>query len=152
MTILVAKCVICVTPPMTPHPRLGHLNGKIASPHTNCLCVLAGPTKVCWRPPIVSMPILDLHRDDVLLGRGALTVNNEGNKRFRSIVDPWKAEYQAANRKRKNEIAVTVVNEVFQRGGRFLERINESEMQALGLPEHGRAWKVAEMHVALEKV
>jgi hypothetical protein len=98
------------------------------------------------------MPILDLHRDDVLLGRGALTVNNEGNKRFRSIVDPWKAEYQAANRKRKNEIAVTVVNEVFQRGGRFLERFNESEMQALGLPEHGRAWKVAEMHVALEKV
>lgn len=99
------------------------------------------------------MPILEINGDDVLLGRGALTVNNEGNKRFRLIVEPWKVEYQAgANRKRKNEIAISVVNEVLQRGGRFLERVNESEMQALGLPEHCRAWKVAEMNVALEKV
>lgn len=98
------------------------------------------------------MPILDISADDILLGRGALTVHHEGNKRFRSIVEPWKAEYQGANRKRKNEIAVSIVNEVFQRGGRFLERMNDQEMQALGVPEHGRAWKVAEMHVTMEKV
>lgn len=101
---------------------------------------------------ILSMVIFDIQKDDVLLGRGALTVKNEGNKSFRLIVEPWKPEYRLANRKRKNEIAVLVVNEVFRRGGRFLERINENIMNELGLSEHSRAWAVAEMHVALEKV
>lgn len=98
------------------------------------------------------MLIFDILENDILLGRGALTVNNEGNKRFRTIVEPWKTEYRGGNRKRKNEIATIVVKEVFQRNGRFLERVSEEQLRHHGLPEQSRAWKVADTNVAMEKV
>lgn len=98
------------------------------------------------------MLVFDISENDVLLGRGALTVNNEGNKRFRTIVEPWKAEYRGGNRKRKNEIAQIVVEQVFEHNGRFLERVDGEKLQNYGLPVQTRAWKEADMNIAMEKV
>jgi len=65
--------------------------------------------------------------NDVLLGRGGATNNNEGNRRFRAIVADHQKEYLGARKKDKVIIARRIVATVLQNGGRFLKRDRNSD-------------------------
>ena len=67
-----------------------------------------------------------IHSNDVLLGRGGATNNNNGNIRFREIVASKQMVYLDAKKKEKKAIALECVNEVKQNGGRFLKRDDAS--------------------------
>mmetsp|Transcript_15784 Transcript_15784/g.28451 ORF Transcript_15784/g.28451 Transcript_15784/m.28451 type:complete len:544 (+) Transcript_15784:195-1826(+) len=59
--------------------------------------------------------------NDVLLGRGSGANKALGNIRFRELVEHRKAEYKAATNTRKRQIAVEILKQVQERGGRFLQ-------------------------------
>ena len=67
-----------------------------------------------------------IRANDVLLGRGGATNNNNGNILFREIVASRQMEYLDAKKKEKKAIALECVNEVKKNGGRFLKRDDAS--------------------------
>ena len=67
-----------------------------------------------------------IRENDVLLGRGGATNNNNGNIRFREIVASKQIEYLDAKKKEKRSIAQDCVETVKKNGGRFLRRDNAS--------------------------
>jgi hypothetical protein len=80
--------------------------------------------------------VLEVHRHDVLFGRGSGPNDNEGNIRFRDLVAQRKSEYMATNhRQTKAKIAKEIVDQVFLCGGRFLKKIEPAEAASLGLPD-----------------
>ena len=92
-------------------------NGGKASGETTTPYNAARPTAV----------ILELNSNDVIQGRGTGTAVNEGNIRFRKLVNQYKKEYMSADTKRhmKKVIANKVFNEIRSRGGRFLRKVNK---------------------------
>jgi len=60
--------------------------------------------------------------NDVLCGRGGLTNNHVGNKRFRKIVAEYQKEYLEARKKEKTLIARQIVARIKAEGGRFLKK------------------------------
>lgn len=64
---------------------------------------------------------------DVLLGRGGVTNNHEGNKRYRTMVAQHQAEYLAAKKNDKILIARKIVAAVHANGGRFLKQCTSTE-------------------------
>jgi hypothetical protein len=66
--------------------------------------------------------------DDVLLGRGGATNNHIGNRNFRDIVSEHRPEYLEARKLEKINIARKIVSIVNERGGRFLQRNDDSEL------------------------
>lgn len=74
--------------------------------------------------------------NDILLGRGALAIGNEGNVRFRGIIKERKVEYMSTSRRKmKDIIAGEVRAEIARRNGRFIRRIDlgDEQYSALGL-------------------
>lgn len=66
--------------------------------------------------------------NDILLGRGALAIANEGNVRFRSLIKERKKEYMSTSRRKaKDVIANEVRAEIERRKGRFVRRIELSD-------------------------
>lgn len=66
--------------------------------------------------------VTKLEENDVLMGRGALATDFEGNLRLREIVRHRQDEYvRAAKRNRKHRIAEEIIDVVRARGGRFLQ-------------------------------
>lgn len=63
----------------------------------------------------------DFHPNDVLLGRGGVTNNHRGNKRFRQIVALAQPRYLYARKKDKRSFAEAVVDNVQASGGKFLQ-------------------------------
>jgi hypothetical protein len=62
-----------------------------------------------------------LRNCDVLLGRGNGIATWIGNKTFRRIVVSYKAAYRNAYRPEQSIVSKQVIEEVHERGGRFVE-------------------------------
>mmetsp|Transcript_8706 Transcript_8706/g.16588 ORF Transcript_8706/g.16588 Transcript_8706/m.16588 type:complete len:680 (-) Transcript_8706:195-2234(-) len=102
----------------------------------------------------VSAIVLQLNMNDVLMGRGAPAIDNEGNMRFRRIVSARRAEYfAAAKRLDKDQIARQVVSTVRSRGGRFLKKIDGlEEARAQRIQAGENAWIIVDEDTVLTKV
>lgn len=88
--------------------------------------------------------ITTLNPDDVLLGRGPGLAAYEGNMRFRELVEERKEEYTGTTqRKQKSMIAEQVRDEIYSRGGRFLQK--DDDIDSVG------GWYEAEDDVVIEK-
>ena len=60
--------------------------------------------------------------NDVLFGRGTIINNHFGNQRYRMLVDAKKKAFAAEPiRKKKRAMAIAIIAEVQNLGGRFLE-------------------------------
>ena len=92
---------------------------------------------------------------DVLMGRGALATDYEGNLRLREMVRLRQDEYiRAAKRNRKHQIAEEVVQQVKAKGGRFLQGAETVPgLDPRILPRDEAAWLIVEdMNVITAKV
>jgi hypothetical protein len=125
--------------------RGGGKRRSVRAPTTTSATAVPGST-----PQIVD----DVRENDILMGRGAPTINYKGNVSFRELVSTRKAEYTSSGRHRvKDEIARQIIEEIARRNGRFLRRIETTaEAEALGLPNYKKAWIIAEDSIAMEKV
>jgi hypothetical protein len=85
-----------------------------------------------------------------------LRLANSGNVAFRDLVLAKKLDYRQAQRVRaKDDIARRIIDEIANRNGKFLRKIESpAEVKKLGLPEDrvARAWTMAKDDVVLEKV
>lgn len=106
-------------------------------------------------PPII---VSELRPNDVLLGRGAPIIKYVGNVKFRALIKSRKQEYMATRRRvEKDVIALSIINVIGKRNGRFLQRIRPSSRQASVSegPSEGKppsVWKIADRNIAAEKV
>ena len=105
--------------------RSPHSAGRVPSNMSSTASVAAGDVEV----------VTEISQNDVLLGRGAMAIGNEGNIRFRALVRLHQSDYVSTSRRRKKEkIADEVRLTVADRNGRFLRRIeSQQEMQKLGI-------------------
>jgi hypothetical protein len=103
---------------------------------------------------ISSGVVTQLSPNDVLLGRGEPSILNEGNIRFRQLVQSRKLEYlDADKRKIKDWIARQVVQAISFKQGRFLRRITSPvEAMQMGVPEGVKAWVRAHDEAIIQKV
>jgi hypothetical protein len=68
--------------------------------------------------------VTKLSRNDVLIGRGTPSIENEGNIRFRKLVQSRKPEYTSTSKRQvKDWIAWQLVRAISFKQGRFLRRI-----------------------------
>lgn len=103
-----------------------------------------------------------LNDNDVLSGRGPISSENEGNRRYRLLVRSKRREYRRnARRSEKQMIAQSIIDQVHWNGGRFLKKVDRSPgdrrvqtfeelsesdaqkkvMQALREERHGTWWE-----------
>ena len=76
--------------------------------------------------------------NDVLCGRGKISFNHSGNRRFRHVISQSIDEYKAAGSKwEKSLVAAKLVSEIHSTGGRFLKqkKNNEDEWYELSSSE-----------------
>jgi hypothetical protein len=106
------------------------------------------------RSIIASGIITELSQNDVLLGRGEPSIVNEGNIRFRQLVQSRKLEYlDAPKRKTKDSIARQVVQAISLKEGRFLRRISSPvEAEQIGVPKGVKAWVLAHEGAVIQKI
>lgn len=104
-------------------------------------------------PPKIEV-VTELGHNDVLLGRGAGSINYVGNVLFREIVKERRDEYlSTARRQTKDNIARQIVDVVATRNGRFLRKVKtKEERQRLGVVDESNAWIVADNDKMLEKI
>lgn len=94
-----------------------------------------------------------LRLSDVLFGRGSGPNDHEGNIRFRQLVAERKHEYMTTNhRLTKSSIAKEIAGHVFAANGRFMKRVEPSELKELGLPEGSDVWEIVGEDAVMEKV
>jgi len=75
-----------------------------------------------------------LNDNDVLQGRGSGSMQNTGNIRFRTMVEELRPAYVAtSSRKEKAKMITSMVKLIQSRQGRFLQPVNESELEELSL-------------------
>jgi hypothetical protein len=75
-----------------------------------------------------------LNDNDVLQGRGSGSMQNTGNIRFRTMVEELRPAYVAtSSRKEKAKMITSMVQLIQSRQGRFLQRLNDGEVDKLGL-------------------
>ena len=96
--------------------------------------------------------VTTLRSDDVLFGRGSGPNDHEGNIKFRELVGARKEEYMATNhRQTKAKIARSIVDQVLQRNGRFLKKLDASEGAKHGVPEGVDGYIVVDDDTVMEK-
>lgn len=94
--------------------------------------------------------VTKLEENDVLMGRGALATDYEGNLRLRELVQTRQAHYAAATkRSQKHRIAEEIVQTVKERGGRFLQGAETLKDVRVTLPRYEAAWFVVEDEAVL---
>lgn len=88
--------------------------------------------------------VVELHENDVLMGRGSPSAEYPGNMRFRQLVTDRRTEYLKCNRREdKHRIAMEIIDTIHERGGHFLQRITTmEEAERLKVPPRTQAWKV----------
>mmetsp|Transcript_19615 Transcript_19615/g.37094 ORF Transcript_19615/g.37094 Transcript_19615/m.37094 type:complete len:327 (-) Transcript_19615:27-1007(-) len=98
--------------------------------------------------------VYKLASNDVLMGRGAAVIGNEGNRRFRKLIQKFKSEYDATRiRQEKDRIARKIVENIISRGGRFLKKIETPAQMELYKVKAGKtAWAIVQEAVVLQKV
>eukprot|EP00977_Amphora_coffeiformis_P028981 scaffold38143_cov252-Amphora_coffeaeformis.AAC.2 len=81
---------------------------------------------------------------DVLMGRGAMATDYEGNLRLREIVVTRREDYaESIKRSEKHHIADEIVQIVLDKGGRFLESADNIEgIENLHLPRDSVVWLI----------
>jgi hypothetical protein len=107
------------------------------------------------RSIIPSGIVTELNQNDVLLGRGEPSIINEGNIRFRKLIQSRKVEYlDTPKTKTKDLIARQVVQAISIKEGRFLHRMIQSpgEGEPIGVPKGVKAWVRAHERTVLQKV
>lgn len=96
--------------------------------------------------------VMELRPQDVLFGRGSGPNDHEGNIRFRRLVAERKSEYMAtSHRLTKATIAKEIVDQVFAANGRFMKKLEPSELKELGLPEASDVWEIVGDDTVMEK-
>lgn len=89
---------------------------------------------------------------DVLFGRGSGPNDHEGNVKFREIVSQRKGEYMATNhRQTKAKIAKEIVDTVLNNNGRFLKKLEPSEIQKLGFDTEHDLYTIVDDDTIMEK-
>jgi len=68
---------------------------------------------------------LFLPPQDVLFGKGRAINGHVGNQYFRSIIDKHKVNYDDKQKNQKRGVADEIVNNITQRGGRFLVEVED---------------------------
>jgi hypothetical protein len=86
------------------------------------------------KTPLIIAPKLS----DILLGRGKGAQFHAGNIRLRMLMGSFFSEYEGCGRMEKKNVALSVVDEVKRRGGRFLQ-------------EKDGAWKEVDDEVVILK-
>ena len=88
--------------------------------------------------------VTEINDNDVLMGRGFHNAEYEGNRRWQALVLARRAEYwKETSRPERHRIAKEVVQEILNRGGRFLKRvITTKEAEELEVPSRTQAWRV----------
>ena len=95
--------------------------------------------------------VTELNSHDVLFGRGSGPNDHEGNIRFRKLVAERKEEYMATNhRMTKAKIAKEIVDQVFANSGRFLKKMEPTEMKEHNLAGMD-AWVLVDEDTIMEK-
>ena len=90
--------------------------------------------------------------NDVLFGRGSGPNDHEGNIKFRDLVAQRKAEYMATNhRQTKAKIAKAIVDTVFASQGRFLKKLENSDLLKLGFQQGMDVYQVVDDDTVMEK-
>jgi hypothetical protein len=96
--------------------------------------------------------VTELRPCDVLFGRGSGPNDHEGNIRFRQLVAERKSEYMAtSHRVTKATIAKEIVDQVFAANGRFMKKVEPSELKAMGLSEESDVWEIVGDDTVMEK-
>jgi hypothetical protein len=98
--------------------------------------------------------IVELNSNDVLFGRGAPSIGNEGNVRFRRLVQARKLEYiNTGKRQIKDMIARQIIETIAERDGRFVRKIESLvEAEEMGVPSGVGAWVLVDDATVLQKV
>mmetsp|Transcript_4118 Transcript_4118/g.6061 ORF Transcript_4118/g.6061 Transcript_4118/m.6061 type:complete len:434 (+) Transcript_4118:234-1535(+) len=96
--------------------------------------------------------VTELNSNDVLFGRGSGPNDHEGNIRFRALVSERKTEYMAtSHRQTKAKIAREIVNQVIEKGGRFLKKVEPTEAKRMGVSKGVDAWCTVDDDTIMEK-
>ena len=103
---------------------------------------------------VSSEVVFNVSSNDCLMGRGAAVIGNEGNRRFRKLIQKYKAEYDATRiRQEKDRIARRIVDTITSRGGRFLRKIDTPQQaEFFKVPAGKSAWVIVNQLVVLQKV
>lgn len=65
--------------------------------------------------------------NDIICGRGALSIHHPGNQYFRSLVKARQQEYAALSRQDKSTIVREILQAIESRNGRFLRQMGSGE-------------------------
>jgi hypothetical protein len=92
--------------------------------------------------------------NDILLGRGAPIINNEGNKRFRELVTKRKKRYLASSRhQEKNIIADEIIGILAERDAKFLKKVEDKEvLEKAGFRHDADVWEEVDDSTVIQKV
>ena len=76
---------------------------------------------------VLCIPLQDTTEQDVLLGRGRPLQKHAGNLKLRQLISDRMEEYERSNKHKKTEIAETIVQRIYQDGGRFLKQADHNK-------------------------
>ena len=65
-----------------------------------------------------------LHPNDVIVGRGPVPNDYEGNKRFRVLIRRHRKSYTSGGRLKKQQLGSDILNQIHAVGGRFLKQVD----------------------------
>ena len=82
-----------------------------------------------------------INPDDVLFGQGGESNKNEGNARYRALIERGRPSYATASVATKTSMAQNVVNKIADQGGRFLKKHTPTQQ-----------WYLADERTARKKV
>jgi hypothetical protein len=88
--------------------------------------------------------VYELHKSDVVFGRGRGFQDHTGNKRMRDMIEKYKTQYHSFNRAGKRTLVESVYKKITDGGGRFLKKLDGDYGEVI--------WVVVNHHTALQKV
>jgi hypothetical protein len=101
--------------------------------------------------PFNDEPVFVPGEMDILLGRGRRAQNHRGNVHYRKVVELFRKRYEMISEKSgKTTFIRDVVDLIYNNGGRFLKRSDESDEKRCGVT--GGCWIPVRPEVAREKV
>ena len=108
-------------------PMAAHHHHPYPPPGPGSMPPMMGYPGMQWAPVPQVTYIVDVQPNDVLSGRGGATNSHSGNRKFRSLVKEYQAQYLKAKKRDKPAVASLVVEQVRKRGGRFLRRTDRNQ-------------------------